>query len=103
MQKHEKSYKQQEFTKFSINPTNEPAGSPSLLENVTNILKFLGNGLNSATEIATHCDYSIFTVQHLLQNLSALGWVVQDETNHKYFIGPLVHELAANTPLRINS
>jgi IclR family transcriptional regulator, KDG regulon repressor len=97
MQKQEKTTEQREFTKFSNNSTNEPAGSPSLLEKVTNILNFLGNGLNSTTEIATHCGYSISTVQRLLQNLSALGWVVQDETNHKYFLGPLVHELAAKT------
>ncbi len=96
MQKQERFPIQREFTTFSIISTNKSTGSPSLLEKVTNILKCLDNGLNSATEIATYCDYSISTVQRLLQNLSALGWVVQDATSHKYFLGSLVHKLATN-------
>ena len=50
--------------------------APSSLERATDILVCLGNGINSATEIAAYCDYSISTVHRLLQNLAELGWVV---------------------------
>jgi IclR family transcriptional regulator, KDG regulon repressor len=70
--------------------------APSSLERATGILVCLGNGINSATEIAAYCDYSISTVHRLLQNLAELGWVVQDETSHKYFLGSLVHRLASD-------
>jgi len=71
-----------------------PEAAPSSLERATDILVCLGNGINSATEIAVYCDYSISTVHRLLQNLAELGWVVQDENSHKYFLGSLVHKLA---------
>jgi IclR family KDG regulon transcriptional repressor len=77
------------FTALSTTP-------PSSLERATDILICLGNGINSATEIAAYCEYSISTVHRLLQNLVELGWVVQDETSHKYFLGSLVHRLASN-------
>jgi DNA-binding IclR family transcriptional regulator len=70
--------------------------APSSLERATDILVCLGNGINSATEIAAYCDYSISTVHRLLQNLAELGWVVQDGTSHKYYIGSLVHKLASD-------
>ncbi|MCJ7606159.1 MAG: IclR family transcriptional regulator, partial [Dehalococcoidales bacterium] len=54
------------------------------------------NGINSATEIAGYCSYSISTVHRLLQNLTELGWVIQDESSHKYFLGPLVSRLSSN-------
>jgi DNA-binding IclR family transcriptional regulator len=73
-----------------------PENVPSSLERATDILICLGNGINSATEIAAYCDYSISTVHRLLQNLAELGWVVQDETSHKYFLGSLVHRLASD-------
>lgn len=76
--------------------TNKSNTSPSSLERATEILVCLGNGINSATEVAAYCDYSVSTVHRLLQNLGELGWVVQDEVSHKYFIGPLVHKISAN-------
>jgi len=77
-------------------PAAEPAAAPSSLERATDILICLGYGINSATEIATYCDYSISTVHRLLQNLADLNWVIQDDTSHKYFLGPLVNRLSAN-------
>jgi IclR family transcriptional regulator, KDG regulon repressor len=73
-----------------------PEAAPSSLERATDILICLGNGISSATEIAEYCDYSISTVHRLLQNLAELGWVVQDENSHKYFLGSLVHKLAGD-------
>jgi IclR family KDG regulon transcriptional repressor len=73
-----------------------PETSPSSLERATDILVCLGNGINSATEIAAYCDYSISTVHRLLQNLAELNWVVQDGNNHKYYLGPMVNQLSSN-------
>ena len=66
---------------------------PSLLKRTTDILSCLSDGIDSATEIAAYCHYSVSTVHRLLQNLSRLGWVVQDRSNHRYFLGPLIFRL----------
>jgi IclR family transcriptional regulator, KDG regulon repressor len=81
-------------TKNGTAEKDVPEAATSSLERATDILVCLGNGINSATEIAVYCDYSISTVHRLLQNLAVLGWVVQDENSHKYFLGSLVHKLA---------
>lgn len=56
----------------------------------------LSNGINTATEIAGYCHYSVSTVHRLLQNLAELGWALQDTGSHKYFLGSLVSRLAAD-------
>ena len=96
MSKRENFPSQRKYNTFSSNTTNKSNDSPSSLERATDILLCLGNGINSATEIADYCEYSISTVHRLLQSLTDLGWVIQDDTSHKYFIGSLVHKLSAN-------
>lgn len=83
-------------TKNGTSKKNRAEAAPSSLERASDILVCLGNGINTATEIAVYCEYSISTVHRLLQNLAELGWVVQDETSHKYFIGSFVHKLASD-------
>jgi IclR family transcriptional regulator, KDG regulon repressor len=83
-------------TKSGTPKKNEPGAAPSSLERASEILMCLGKGISSATEIAAYCDYSISTVHRLLQNLAELGWVIQDENSHKYFLGSLVHKLASD-------
>jgi IclR family transcriptional regulator, KDG regulon repressor len=97
MSKRENFPNQRKYNTFSTKTTNKSTAPPSSLERATNILNCLGNGINSATEIADYCDYSVSTVHRLLQNLADLGWVVQEEANNKYFLGSLVHRLATNT------
>jgi DNA-binding IclR family transcriptional regulator len=63
--------------------------APSLLKRITDILSCLSNGIDSATEIAEYCNYSISTVHRLLQNLAELDWVVQDASSRRYFLGPV--------------
>jgi IclR family transcriptional regulator, KDG regulon repressor len=96
MSKRENFPSQRKYNTFSPNPTNKSNENPSSLERATEILLCLGNGINSATEIADYCEYSISTVHRLLQSLTELGWVVQDEVSHKYFIGSMVHKLSSN-------
>jgi IclR family transcriptional regulator, KDG regulon repressor len=83
-------------TKTGTSVKIRPEAPPSSLEKATDIMVCLGNGINSATEIAVYCDYSISTVHRLLQNMVELNWVVQDETSHRYFLGSLVHKLASD-------
>ncbi len=73
--------------------------APSSIERATNILNCLGNGINSGTEIAAYCEYSVSTVHRLLQNMVELDWVVQDEISHKYFLGTLIHRLSSNVTM----
>jgi IclR family transcriptional regulator, KDG regulon repressor len=97
MPKREKNPDQRKYNTFP--PVSTTSGSDSVtssLERATEILLCLGNGINSATEIAAYCEYSVSTVHRLLQNLVVLRWVVQDEISHKYFLGPLVHKLSSN-------
>lgn len=96
MPKRENFPDQRKYNTFSTLSTTLSTTAPSSLERATDILICMGNGINSATEIAAYCDYSISTVHRLLQNLAELGWVVQDTTSHKYFLGSLVHKLSTN-------
>ena len=97
MPKREKNPDQRKYNTFPpVSTTSGPDAAPSSLERATDILLCLGNGINSATEIAAYCEYSVSTVHRLLQNLVELRWVIQDEISHKYFLGPLVHKLSSN-------
>ena len=66
------------------------------LHRATNILSCLSNDINTATDIASYCKYSTSTVHRLLQTLKELNWAIQDDNNHKYYLGPLVYQLSSN-------
>jgi DNA-binding IclR family transcriptional regulator len=68
----------------------------SSLVRVTNILICLSNGLNTSTDIANHCNYSISTVHRLLNVMKRLNLTILDSFNHKYYLGPLVSQLTTN-------
>ena len=67
------------------------------LRRATDILRCIGNGINSATEIAAYCNYTVPTVHRLLQHLTELHWTVQDSATHKYYLGGTVTELSGNS------
>ena len=92
MSKRENFPNQREYTIKS----GESTTTPSLLKRASDILTCISNGINSATEIAAYCDYSTSTVHRLLQNLAELGWVIQNKASHRYYLGPLVNQLASN-------
>ena len=62
----------------------------------TNILYCVSNGINTNIEIANNCRYSTSTAHRLLKTLKGLNWVIQDKTNRKYYLGPLVTQLSLN-------
>jgi IclR family acetate operon transcriptional repressor len=66
------------------------------LVRATSILLCLSNGVNTNTEIAKYCKFSTSTVHRLLNVMKTMRWVIQDQINHKYYLGPIVNELAAN-------
>jgi IclR family KDG regulon transcriptional repressor len=69
--------------------------STSLLR-TTSILSCLSNDINTITDIAGYCNYSVSTVHRLLQDLKKLSWIIQDDDSHKYYLGPLLTQLASN-------
>lgn len=56
----------------------------------------LSNDINTVTDIASYCNYSPSTVHRLLRSLKELNWAIQDENNHRYYLGPLVTQLSSN-------
>jgi len=60
-----------------------------------NILQCLGNGVSTITEIARHCNLSKSTVHRLLKALEESLIVSQNPTNHRYYLGPLITQLAS--------
>ena len=81
--------------KYSTNQ-GRTANISTSLHRSTEILSCLSNGINTVTDIAKYCKYSPSTVHRLLQTLKELNWAVQDENNHRYYLGSLVTQLAAN-------
>jgi IclR family KDG regulon transcriptional repressor len=83
-----------------IRKYNTQSGKPTTvttsLNRATAILACLSNDINTVTDIATYCRYSTSTVHRLLQSLKELNWAIQDENNHRYYIGPLVTQLSSN-------
>jgi IclR family acetate operon transcriptional repressor len=56
----------------------------------------LGDGINTLTDIATTCKLSKSTVHRLLRALEESRLSMQNQSSHRYFLGPLMTRLAAN-------
>jgi DNA-binding IclR family transcriptional regulator len=61
-----------------------------------NVLTCLSHGIATVTEIAEICKLNKATVHGLLQVLCEARIVMQDPIDHRYFIGPLMTEIASN-------
>jgi DNA-binding IclR family transcriptional regulator len=61
----------------------------------SNILKSIGSGSHTITEIAGECRLSNSTVHRLLQAMVESHLVIQDSIGHKYYIGDLVTHLVS--------
>jgi len=82
----------QKYNTFIGKSTN----TSTSLQRATHILSCLSNDFNTVTDIASYCKYSISTVHRLLQALRELNWTIQDDNSHKYYLGPLLTQLASN-------
>ncbi len=61
-----------------------------------NILICLSNGVNTLTDIASQCQLSKSSVHRLLKSLEEPQLVISDSVNHRYYLGPLIKQLASN-------
>lgn len=61
-----------------------------------NILVCLSNDINTLTDIAGYCHLNKPTAYRLLKTLEELLMVVQDPATRRYYLGPLINQLASN-------
>ncbi len=61
------------------------------------ILVCLSEDIHKVSDIARRCNFSKSTVHRVLKLLEQSQFAVQDAINRKYYLGPLVRQLAANT------
>jgi IclR family transcriptional regulator, KDG regulon repressor len=80
----------------SLVGNDQSAVGTTQLRRATEILSCLSLDINTVTDIAVYCLYNVSTVHRVLQTLKGLNWVIQDDNNHKYYLGPMVTQLAAN-------
>lgn len=60
------------------------------------ILICLSNGVYTVTEIAGCCKLTKPTVYRLLKTLEESSLVTQDPVTHRYYLGPLINQIASN-------
>ena len=68
----------------------------SSLLRVSNIIECISQGMNTNVEIAAYCGYNTSTTHRLLKDLKQLGWVIQDDLNNRYYLGPFISRAAAD-------
>jgi DNA-binding IclR family transcriptional regulator len=61
------------------------------------LLKHLADGANGVTDLSKAVRLSKSTAHRLLKSLEASHLVIQDPITHRYFLGPLVFELASRS------
>ena len=60
------------------------------------ILVCLSNNTNTLTEIANCCMLTKPTVHRLLKTMEEMLLVTQDHLTHRYYLGPLINQIASN-------
>lgn len=60
------------------------------------ILYCISNGINSVSDIASHCNLSKSTVHRLLHALGESGLVMRDPVNREYYFGRMITRLVSN-------
>jgi DNA-binding IclR family transcriptional regulator len=86
------------------NISSENRNSISIIEkkttgsiaHATNILICLSNDIHALTDIARQCSLGKSTVHRVLKLLEQSQFVVQDSVNRRYYLGPLITQLASN-------
>lgn len=77
------------------NNGGEPVAFRSVLR-IACILNCLSQGINTVTEIATSCQLNKSTAYRLLRAAEKAGLTMRDPYTRRYFLGPLVSEIASN-------
>jgi DNA-binding IclR family transcriptional regulator len=73
--------------------TNKVTGS---IAHATEILKCLSSDIHKVSDIARECNFSKSTVHRVLKLLEQSHLAVQDTINRRYYLGPLITQLASN-------
>jgi DNA-binding IclR family transcriptional regulator len=74
-------------------PEKKTTGS---IAHATKILICLSNDIHALTDIAGQCNLGKSTVHRVLKLLEKSRLVVQDPNNRRYYLGPLITQLASN-------
>lgn len=68
----------------------------SSIVRASKVLRCLSNNISRITDISDKIQLSRGTVHGILETLVSTGFASRDVLTRQYFLGPLVHELAAN-------
>jgi IclR family KDG regulon transcriptional repressor len=66
------------------------------IPHATSILICLSNDIHALTDIARQCNLGKSTVHRVLKLLEQSQFAVQDSINRRYYLGPLITQLASN-------
>ncbi len=86
------------FTLRNINTVtsdNKP-GAIRSINRAVDILTCLSDGIDTLIDITATTGLSKPTVYRILKTLEDIMMVTQDPVSHRYYLGPLVHQLASN-------
>ncbi len=75
---------------------NNSEPSLSFMDRISTILQALSAGKYTVKEIAQSCKLNMSTTHRLLNLLSKPGFTLYDRDHHRYYIGPLINQLASN-------
>jgi IclR family transcriptional regulator, KDG regulon repressor len=68
----------------------------SFVARMAAILTCLSQGIDNVTDIAGSCNLSTSTVHRMLNTLKEPKFTVYDSIKHRYYLGPLIAQLASN-------
>ncbi|HJX12952.1 MAG TPA: IclR family transcriptional regulator [Dehalococcoidales bacterium] len=63
----------------------------------TNIISCLSKNINTLNEIAEKCGIKTSTAYRILKTLELVDFVTQDPRSHRYYLGPAIIELSADS------
>ncbi len=90
---------EQNFKKTQTKPeVSKKESAVQSIRRAADVLNCISNGVNSVTNIAKKCGLSKSTVHRLLKALNESEMVMQDLTNHQYYLGYAIIKLIS-TPL----
>jgi DNA-binding IclR family transcriptional regulator len=84
---------------YFIDANNSVKSTQTVFNSVNraiNILICLSKGLDTVNGIAQQCDLKLPTTHRLLKTLERSNMVVYDSIKHRYYLGPLVNQLASD-------
>ena len=70
--------------------------SLSFMDRISRILEAVSNGDYTVKDIAQTCNLNTSTTHRLLNLLDKPGFILYDRQNHRYYLGPLINQLASN-------